>query len=477
MKFIKKSAVLLSLFSLTMSGPYIVDAESYKTLDDIPGGDVIEVNREKVIQNQQLDEETTELYAKISDYYQNVKRIDLDITSVFSGKDIRVERSQKNKELYEKGTLKKYAINDIIKSGDEEVLQNYGLKDDAYYQRYNNQNWEKTEGATHMPVTYLSLVRFLLEDSNTPEIKESNGKAIISKQLNNTDLIKNIASLTDIPVIVNPYSQAEIKIEYVVDKKSGIIEESHVEIDVNEDGNAYDYTIEAVPSQVSDDIIDKFDELAKEIDTSTDFKDYFKKANPTSVVNYYETTITKQEGPDNASSTLLVTNAVSNQLQYLVESEVKDEQLTNSKVIRDNQCYEVKEGKVEHSKVDFTNYYQQFVSRVLDQYDNLEEVDQENGEAASDSLREQFDSLEELGNAIPHVDLRHIKRDGDATYGVDYFINKKTKELSGVVIWGASEGEEDVNHLTSFTFSRFNYYTPNNIVNLVENDIWKNIAK
>ncbi|MBK0348108.1 hypothetical protein JDW15_05550 [Aerococcaceae bacterium zg-ZJ1578] len=480
MHWIKKSVVLLGTCMLagcvdlrpvkpgsTGGNPITGEDKKVNRSDD-------DYSTDFAVEKQKQTEQVNQLMSLISAHYSKISKAEMDVATETTWNDKTVTSHLKTQEKYEEGTLKGYYIENETKAADESIKQEYYYNGEKYFLNVDKMAWQELKGSTKTPTVYLYLVKLMLEGNDVIEVEDGLSQLHMTKKVTDAELLESIYQYIDFPMMLTPNATKTVTLDYQVDDENGAISVATIRLEANDLGQTIQHSVQIrtnTNAEFADWKIDTAAEFAGVDTESAEFAQYFKEKNPTKALTYYEL-YTNQIDGDDTQTTLVLGNYFAGVPYMAVEGTVKDSELSDTSLIAQQKRYALDKENVATSDVTFENYYEYFVNRVLEKYDVLDalEVDEESDVYV---LRELFEyDLESFQAAAGKVDISHLVREGEAIYGVDYRIDRKTQQLVSVYLWVATPGEGSVSTLTTLNFSRFNAINPNLVLGNIDKKLW-----
>ncbi|MBD3949863.1 hypothetical protein I4Q36_01755 [Tuanshanicoccus lijuaniae] len=420
-------------------------------------------------------ERANQLMNLISAYYSKMSKAEMDITNETKWNDQTLTTKSKTQEKYQDGAIKGYYVVDETKAADETVKQEYYYNGDKYFLNVNQTAWQELKGSTKTPTIYLYLVKLMLEGNDLVDVEEGLSQLHMRKTVTDASLIESIYQYVDFPMMLTPNAQKKVTLDYQIDETNGAITVATLTLETKDLGQTMQHKVN-IRTNTNAEFADwKIDTAAKfaGVDTeSSEFAKYFKAMNPTKAFTYFETYTNIING-DDVKATLSLGNYLAGVPYMAVEGTVKDSELKDARLIAQQKRYTMKDGKVNSSDAVVANHYTYFVNRVLEKYDALNKLESEE-ESEVYALRELFENdVESFKAAAGKADVSHLIREGEAVYGIDYRIDKKTQQLVSVYLWATTPGEEKVSTLTTLNFSRFNAVNPNLVLGNIDKKFWE----
>ncbi|HFI0463695.1 TPA: hypothetical protein ACGO1T_000641 [Streptococcus suis] len=425
----------------------------------------------------QTDQRLNNLMNLISTKFVNTQKVTLDLTNSFKGLDTQVDVQQSSQETYDQGAITGYlAQNTLTVDGQSLNYQSYFDGQKRYFNLADTA-WIEQEADTKGTTLYLFFVKMLLEGGERWTLNEGVGDLRISKTLEDPELLSILHQFMEVPVIVTPQAKKTVTLDYQVNEETGAILNASVKVIIEDLGNQYEQTLRAKinPEAEFADLKVDTEAQAQAVDTTDQaFADYFAKANPYQLYNYYELYLTDIDGETQIAQ-LSLDNFLKGQPFMSILSDLEEGELANTKIVYEDKVYGLDGDKTSESDYPQTNIYAYFVDRAIETYDLLEAVETAEEEPTyvlREFISNDFDAF--VAAAGP-IDVADLAREGESAYGVDYTIDKTTHQLVAVYLWSTDTTEEAVSRLKSISFSRFNLNSPNYVTHNVDPKLWEAI--
>lgn len=425
---------------------------------------VMEDHQQSTTKKQQLQQ----LIAKRFEALDKVS-MNLAVSTTINDQLYRVK--EKTEELYEEGQLKGYLVTNQIEQNSHELEEQIYYTGDGYYYRFNSNSWQNLSGDTKSTILYISLMKYLFEGSDEWQLDESENNVMVKRKIEDEQLLTNAPQLFSLPMMLSRNAQIEMDAQYRVDTENGDITYIVMNMVINDLDSRYKVKIESnINSKAEFENWQIDTNQTVNLDTSQkEQQQLIAEANPYQVINYLET-----YRDDQTQTTLIMGNYLNGEPYSLIEGVLKEQSLTNVSFWKANRQYQEIEGNVEIQEVKQSNRYAQFVQRLDEQYDLLEQLEATE-ESTFITLREFFEQdYEQFSSTLTELDKEVFNQD-NMVYGIDYMINKETYQLMDVILWSADATTAEVGATITLNFDNFNVYNPSLLMDQVSDQILEKI--
>src|SRR5699024_2988340 len=233
-----------------------------------------------------------------------------------------------------------------------------------------------------------------------------------------------------LPMMLSKNTQIEMDAQYRVDTENGDITYIVMNMVINDLDSQYKVKIESNINSKAEFENWQIDtnQTVSLVTSQKEQQQLIAEANPYQLINYLET-----YRDDQTETTLIMGNYLNGEPYSLIEGVLKEQSLTNVSFWKANRQYQEIEGNVEIQEVKQSNRYAQFVQRLDEQYDLLEQLEATE-ESTFIALREFFEQdYEQFSSTLTELDKEVFNQD-NKVYGIDYLNNKETYQLMGVIL-------------------------------------------
>ncbi|HJF16537.1 MAG TPA: hypothetical protein K8V19_02720 [Globicatella sulfidifaciens] len=469
MKFKRNCLVTLSVLllsgcvDLSPVNPIKTTSNISESVDDSKVN-VMEDHQQSTTKKQQLQQ----LIAK---RFEALEKVSMNLAVSTTINDQLYKVKEKTEELYEEGQLKGYLVTNQIEQNSHELEEQIYYTGDGYYYRFNSNSWQNLSGDTKSTILYISLMKYLFEGSDEWQLDESENNVMVKRKIEDEQLLTNAPQLFSLPMMLSKNTQIEMDAQYRVDTENGDITYIVMNMVINDLDSQYKVKIESnINSKAEFENWQIDTNQTVSLDTSQkEQQQLIAEANPYQVINYLET-----YRDDQTETTLIMGNYLNGEPYSLIEGVLKEQSLTNVSFWKANRQYQEIEGNVEIQEVKQSNRYAQFVQRLDEQYDLLEQLEATE-ESTFITLREFFEQdYEQFSSTLTELDKEVFNQD-NKVYGIDYLINKETYQLMGVILWSADAITAEVGATITLNFDNFNVYNPSLLMDQVSDQILEKI--
>lgn len=425
---------------------------------------VMEDHQQSTTQKQQLQQ----LIAK---RFEALDKVSMNLAVSTTINDQLYKVKEKTEELYEEGQLKGYLVTNQIEQNSHELEEQIYHTGEEYYYRFNSNSWQNLSGDTKSTILYISLMKYLFEGSDEWQLDESENNVMVKRKIEDEQLLTIAPQLFSLPMMLSKNAQIEMDAQYRVDTENGDITYIVMNMVINDLDSQYKVKIESninSKAEFENWQIDTNQTVSLET-SQKDQQQLIAEANPYQLINYLET-----YRDDQTETTLIMGNYLNGEPYSLIEGVLKEQSLTNVSFWKANRQYQEIEGNVEIQEVKQSNRYAQFVQRLDEQYDLLEQLEATE-ESTFITLREFFEQdYEQFSSTLTEIDKEVFNQD-NKVYGIDYLINKETYQLMGVILWSADAITAEVGATITLNFDNFNVYNPSLLMDQVSDQILEKI--
>lgn len=458
------SALLLSgCVDLSPVNPIKTTSNISESVDDSKVN-VMEDHQQSTTKKQQLQQ----LIAK---RFEALEKVSMNLAVSTTINDQLYKVKEKTEELYEEGQLKGYLVTNQIEQNSHELEEQIYHTGEEYYYRFNSNSWQNLSGDTKSTILYISLMKYLFEGSDEWQLDESENNVMVKRKIEDEQLLTIAPQLFSLPMMLSKNAQIEMDAQYRVDTENGDITYIVMNMVINDLDSQYKVKIESninSKAEFENWQIDTNQTVSLET-SQKDQQQLIAEANPYQLINYLET-----YRDDQTETTLIMGNYLNGEPYSLIEGVLKEQSLTNVSFWKANRQYQEIEGNVEIQEVKQSNRYAQFVQRLDEQYDLLEQLEATE-ESTFITLREFFEQdYEQFSSTLTEIDKEVFNQD-NKVYGIDYLINKETYQLMGVILWSADAITAEVGATITLNFDNFNVYNPSLLMDQVSDQILEKI--
>lgn len=421
--------------------------------------------------HQQSTTKKQQLQQLIAKRFEALNKVSMNLAVSTTINDQLYGVKEKTEELYEEGQLKGYLVTNQIEQNSHELEEQIYYTGDGYYYRFNSNSWQNLPGDTKSTILYISLMKYLFEGSDEWQLDESENNVMVKRKIEDEQLLTNAPQLFSLPMMLSRNAQIEMDAQYRVDTENGDITYIVMNMVINDLDSRYKVKIESnINSKAEFENWQIDTNQTVSLDTSQkEQQQLIAEANPYQVINYLET-----YRDDQTQTTLIMGNYLNGEPYSLIEGVLKEQSLTNVSFWKANRQYQEIEGNVEIQEVKQSNRYAQFVQRLDEQYDLLEQLEATE-ESTFITLREFFEQdYEQFSSTLTELDKEVFNQD-NMVYGIDYMINKETYQLMDVIFWSADATTAEVGATITLNFDNFNVYNPSLLMDQVSDQILKKI--
>lgn len=294
---------------------------------------------------------------------------------------------------------------------------------------------------------------------------------MVKRNIEDEQLLTIAPQLFSLPMMLSKNTQIEMDAQYRVDTENGDITYIVMNMVINDLDSQYKVKIESNINSKAEFENWQIDtnQTVSLVTSQKDQQQLIAEANPYQLINYLET-----YRDDQTETTLIMGNYLNGEPYSLIEGVLKEQSLTNVSFWKANRQYQEIEGNVEIQEVKQSNRYAQFVQRLDEQYDLLEQLEATE-ESTFITLREFFEQdYEQFSSTLTELDKEVFNQD-NKVYGIDYLINKETYQLMGVILWSADAITAEVGATITLNFDNFNVYNPSLLMDQVSDQILEKI--
>ncbi|MGX7100447.1 hypothetical protein ACWOBH_10645 [Globicatella sanguinis] len=423
--------------------------------------------------HQQSTTKKQQLQQLIAKRFEALDKVGMNLVVSTTIDDQLYKVNEKTEERYEEGQLKGYLVTNQIEQNSHELEEQIYYSVEDYYYRFNSNSWQNLSGDTKSTILYISLMKYLFEGSDEWQLDESENNVLVKRTIEDEQLLTIAPQLFSLPMMLSKNAQIEMDAQYRVDTENGDITYIVMNMVINDLNTQYKVKIESNINSKAE-----FDEW--QIDTNQtvsldttqkDQQQLIAEANPYQVINYLET-----YRDDQTQTTLTMGNYLNGEPYSLIEGELKEQSLINVSFWKANRQYQETEGNVEIQELKQTNRYAQFVQRLDQQYELLDQLEATE-ESTFITLREFFEQdYEQFSSTLTELDKEMFNQD-NKVYGIDYLIHKETYQLMGVILWSADANTAEVGATITLNFDNFNVYNPSLLMDQVSDQILRKIIE
>lgn len=469
MKFKRNCLVTLSVLllsgcvDLSPVNPIKTTSNISESVDDSKVN-VMEDHQQSTTKKQQLQQ----LIAK---RFEALEKVSMNLAVSTTINDQLYKVKEKTEELYEEGQLKGYLVTNQIEQNSHELEEQIYYTGEEYYYRFNSNSWQNLSGDTKSTILYISLMKYLFEGSDEWQLDESENNVMVKRNIEDEQLLTIAPQLFSLPMMLSKNTQIEMDAQYRVDTENGDITYIVMNMVINDLDSQYKVKIESNINSKAEFENWQIDtnQTVSLVTSQKEQQQLIAEANPYQLINYLET-----YRDDQTETTLIMGNYLNGEPYSLIEGVLKEQSLTNVSFWKANRQYQEIEGNVEIQEVKQSNRYAQFVQRLDEQYDLLEQLEATE-ESTFITLREFFEQdYEQFSSTLTELDKEVFNQD-NKVYGIDYLINKETYQLMGVILWSADAITAEVGATITLNFDNFNVYNPSLLMDQVSDQILEKI--
>lgn len=416
-----------------------------------------------------------ELAPPLQNHIENLKNVEVTVNTRFEFDDYQAFKVQQHRELYDSQELIAYQIETITtnSNSDENLNEMFVWKDDNYYVQLQSLPFQEYESLSYQPFTYL----YFLQSVNATlgedlTVEQSDDHLIdVSVNITNDELEDMMAVLLDVPIVLSPNANYELNLKYQFNTETNAFLNGRLDATIQDLGHTYKVTHEIDDLVYNQDHLQIDTDVAVNVETTENFIEDFKRANPSDLLSNYDYQITMTSPNEQFEETYHIINPLAQNPYMTLWGVITDDPIEKFNLDYADQRWIVKDKQVNSEPFKQFNVYDHFTKRFINEFDQLEET-----EAAEEGViqyREFFeDNYVELNNAVGDAMISQFNQGENQYYGIDYMINQETQQLVGVIIWNGTGGQEIVDTSTRYYINQFNQYPSNQLGLQIHDAIW-----
>lgn len=409
----------------------------------------------------------------MNNHLENLSKSQSTIKSTFNYGDLTMIKSQENFETYQEQSLSGYEIQTTVSENGNTLNEQFVWNESGYHTQFHNDTFVTTKQTNRQPYVFLNFLQFLVTGEDAWEVEEmDDNTSRVTKKFEDPEVAKQLGLYLDLPIIISPNAEYQIEINYLMGNETGVIHSGIVNATIEDLGNEYKIAHELVDAQFNDEAQAlNIDINAKNTVNGNGFVEQFTQANPIQLFTNYDMQLIRTENDETIEELFITSNTLRTNPYMELLAPISEDGIGDFGTVYEDALYYLEGDDVQSGERHLFNAYAYFANRILDQYENLEEI-----ESGNDSIlyyREVFEyDFDALTQAVGQAQINHFSTDLNNFYGIDYIIDNQTKRLINIVIWNGSDESDVINTTTGYYIGSLNLHNPSLLGGQIHQNIW-----
>lgn len=424
---------------------------------------------------------TNDLSRSIYDKFVSLKEVSTTQDVTFTMGEQTSKKNLTSLEYYTEDGLQKAYFNEVILGEDQIFPREYYVETETNEGkvRYNQQEWQDVEEMGYRQPTYITVVKVLLDRMEESHATQEGDETKVEYHIDDAEYVKEMIPLFNPPIMISQEATGNIDVTSTVNK-DGFITDANITVNIADGPKESTYQTQLTfEPQLNDTLEAKLDQQPEPTPADKDnFVKIAEENHHLQTLETYDYTVHAAHG-DKTHTQYYLLNLINQTPVYGVTGEVEDKEIQDQDFMTDNYRYSFKDDQIEAKEHSLFNIYDRYVRQFKDIYKQLEylEIEEEMGQPQRGYRKLYENDFEGFKQASKGMNSVSLKKDGEAIYGVDYYIDQETFRLTNVIFWSIGEGEEEVSDIITLQFGMVNEVSPFAVGYNVDEQLWQEMKK